>query len=277
MITPRLSPGQVVKEYGQVLRRLGRLTGFDERAVLLGEAGIILKTCAGRTKVVTDEQADRRTWAHILGKQGLDVTGANGTKAGDITVNAGIRGRFGRVWVKTRNGKFKLAGQISPHGQSFTPMNFHWRNATWTDIQEITEDVAIQSRRKLVRGRRAAGLARQSWVQIADELGIDLLRVKGGGSLSAAGIAKARSALATTGRSYRNGSGLVTGSDVNTQVTLINRLPYGIAIGFDRLLLGVMAGRVKFFAQSYAKGAFDTMTRTARAYPWLRVTPPAGI
>jgi hypothetical protein len=274
MIRARLQPGKVAQEYGHVLRRLSGLTGFDQRGVLLGEAGIMLKTCAGRTKVVTNAQADRRTWLHILGKQGLDVTGSHPTKAGDITVNAGVRGPFGRVWVKTKKGKFKLAGQISAHGQSFRPMNYHWRNPTWTDIQDITEDIAIQSRRKMQRGRRAAGLARQSWVQVADGLGIDILKVQGGGTLSAAGIQKARAALATTGRAHRNGTGSVLGDGVRTQVTLINRLPYGIPIGFDRLLLGVMAGRAKYFHASYAKGAFDTMTKTARAYPWLRVKAP---
>jgi hypothetical protein len=276
VLKAKLDATRVMKDYGAALRRLSSLTGMDQRAVLLSEAGIILKTCAGRTKVATDKRADQRTWAHILGKRGLDVTGNGGTKPGSITVNAGMRGPFGRVWVKTKNGKFKLAGQITPGGQGFRPMNYHWANATWTDIQETTEDIAIQSRRKMLRGRRAAGLARQSWLQVADGLGIDLASVKGGGSLSPAGIAKARAALATTGRANRNGTGTITGDQVKTTVTLINRLPYGIPIGLDRLLLGVMAGRAKFFHQSYAKGAFDTMSRTARAYPWIRVRPPVA-
>lgn len=37
----------------------------------------------------------------------------------------------------------------------------------------------------------------------------------------------------------------------------------------DRTLLGVVAGRTKFFEQSYAKGAFDSLQKTARAYPGL--------
>lgn len=274
MLKASLDASKITKDYGAALRRLASLTGFDQKAVLLGEAGIILKTCAGRTKVTTDRQADQRTWVHILGKRQLDVTGAGGTKPGDITVNAGVRGPFGRIWVKTKKGRYRMAGQITPAGQGVRWMNYHWRNETFTDLQEIAEDIAIQSRRKMQRGRRAAGLARQSWLQIADELRIDLGTVQGGGTLSAAGIAKARAAIATTGRANRNGTGSTLGDRERTVVTLINRLPYGMAIGFDRLLLTVMAGRAKFFHASYAKGAFHTMTLAARAYPWLRVRPP---
>lgn len=283
MIKAKLDASKVVKSYGSALRRLSQLTGFDQRAVLLGEAGIILKTWAGRTKVATQAKTDQRSWRHILNKAGLDVTGSGGTKVGDITVNAGIRGPFGRVWVRTRSGKsgqyggpgrFRLAGVISEHGQSFRPMNYHWKNATWTDIQELVEDVAIQARKKIPAGRRAAGLARQSVIQIADALNIDLERVKGGGTLSAQGIAKARAALATNGQRYDNGKGFVSGNEVKSAVTLINNLPYGTNAGMDRTLLYILNGRQKYFEASYANGAFQTVKGIAKAYPWMRVSAP---
>lgn len=264
-----LDASQVSRAYGQALRRLASLTGLDQRQVLVGEAGIILKTCAGRTKVANEKKADQRTWVHIMGKRGLGLGSAR--KDGDITVNMGVRGAFGRVWVKTKRGKYRMAGQLTPGGQSFRPMNYHWKNGTWTDIQETVEDIAIQSRKKIPKGRRATNLSRQSWLQISDSLGIDLNSVQGGGNLSSAGIAKARAALATTGRAYKNGSGSILGDREKTVVTLINRLPYGTAIGMDRTLLGVMAGRAKFFEKSYATGAFHSMSQTARAFPWLRV------
>lgn len=275
MIRAKLDASQVTRAYSAALRQLARLTGFDQKQVLLGEAGIILKTWAGRTKVATQADADRRSWVHILGKRGLDLGTAR--EPGDISVNIGQRGPFGRVWVRTKKGKFRLAGQIDKNSYAFRPMNFHWSRGTWIDIKEAAADVAFQARKKIPKGRRAAGLARQSVVQIADSLGIDLLTVKGGGSLSAAGIAKARAALATTGRAHKNGSGSVLGDREKTVVTLINRLPYGIPQKMDRTLLGVMAGRAKFFEKSYAKGAFDSMAQSARAYPWLRIRRPAGL
>lgn len=275
MIKASLDVSKVTKAYGAALRQLASLTGFSQKAVLLGEAGIILKTCAGRTKVATEKQADRRSWKAILGKAGLDVSGASGTKVGDITVNTGARGPFGRVWVRTKRKKFKLAGVISEGGQTFRPMNYHWKNAMWSDIQELADDVAIQSRKKIPKGRAAIGLARQSWIQIADALNIDLSAVEGGGSLSAAGIAKARAAIAVSGRPHQNGTGSALDDKEKTVVTLINRLPYGQAIGFDRTLLGVVAGRAKYFEKSYAHGAFDSMRAAARSYPWLKVRAAA--
>ncbi len=267
----KLDTEAVGRNYAVALRRMAQLSGFDQGAVLLGEAGVILKTAAGRTKVATVKQADRRSWNAILGKRGLDVTGAGGTVHGDITVNSGARGTFGRMWVKTKRGKFRLAGVISENGQSFRPMNYHWRDGTWTDIRELAEDIAIQSRKKIPKGRAAIGLARQSWLQIADALNIDLNAVQGGGTLSAAGIAKARAAIATTGRPHQNGTGTNLNNKEKVVVTLINRLPYGQAIGLDRMLVTVIAGRTGYFNKSYANGAFDSMERAGRAFPWMKV------
>ncbi len=271
MIKARIDASKLMADYSQALRRLAQLSGFDQKQVLLAEAGAILKTWAGRTKVVKQADADKRSWISVLGKRGLDLGSAR--EPGDISVNMGVRGNFGRVWVRTDRGKFKLAGQIDPRSYDFRPMQHHWKRKTWIDIKEVAADVAFQARKKLPKGRQAAGLARQSVVQIADALNIDLLAVKGGG-ISAAGIAKARAAIATTGRAHRNGAGTVTGQEIQTTVRLINSLPYASApkVAMDTTLRGIIAGRVKFFYTSYAKGAFDTMTKTARAYPWLRVS-----
>lgn len=262
---------------------MASLTGFDQKAVLMGEAGIILKTCAVRTRAPTLAKTDLRSWVAILGGLGL----TKGANEGDIAVNAGVRGPFGRVWVRTRGGaftaatkrwsksgpgRFRLAGQISPDGQTFRPYNYHWSNGTWSDIQKTVSDVANKSRSKLPKGRAAAGLARQSWIQIADSLGIDVGSVQGGGSLSAAAVAKARAAIATTGKPNQNGTSISLGDDEKAAITLINRLPYGSAIGFDRTLLTVIAGRAGYFKKSYENGAFDTMAKAAAAFPWLRVT-----
>jgi methyl coenzyme M reductase subunit D len=275
VIKARLDASQVTRAYSSALRQLARLSGFDQRAVLLGEAGIILKTWAGRTKVATQAQADRRSWRHIIGRRGLDLGTAR--EPGDVSVNVGDRGPFGRVWVRTKKGKYRLAGQIEEKSLAFRPMNFHWSRGTWVDIREAVADVTHQGKKKLARGRRAAGLARQSVVQIADALGIDLLAVKGGGTLSSSGIAKARAALATTGRPYKNGTGSVLGAKEKTVITLINRLPYGIPQKMDRTLLGILSGRAKFFERNYAERVFDSMSNTARAYPWLRIRRPAGL
>lgn len=276
-------PAAEVAAFTAGLRALARAVPVSSKQVLRAEAGVILKTWAGRTKVTTQAQADRRTWSHILGRGGLRLSGADRVRPTDnaLTVNSGIRGAFGRVWVRTTrdptdplNDKYRLAGMISPTGQTFTPENYRWKAADWIKISAAVSAVADQSRRKLPKGRASIGLARQSVVQIADDLGIPLESVKGGGTLSAAGIAKARRAMAVTGRVHRNGSGSQAEQGANRFfIQLVCTFPAGTAIGMDRTLAGVIVGRTRFFEQSVAKGTFATMARVARAYPNLRLTP----
>jgi len=257
----------------RAVAKAARVAGHE---ILRGEAGIILKECARRTKTTTAAKADQRSALRVLNKKGLDLTGSGGTEPGDITVNAGWRGPFGRVWVRSparrRGGgrPFRLAGQISATRFSFKPERYHWKRGTWTDIIEAAADVAYQMRKAIPAGRRAIGLARQSWVQIADSLGIRLEDVKGGGSFSAAGLAKARAAIAATGRRYVNGLSRQE-MGARASITLINRYPRNRRMGMDRTLAGVLIGRVRFFHQNLRRGVFASIANTARAYPYLTV------
>jgi hypothetical protein len=268
-------------------RRLGRLSGFSPDRVLRAEAGVILKTWAGRTKVATLAQADRRTRLRTIRTLGL----TRGDERGAVTVNAGFRpAPFGRVWIRVREGAgrgnwilakgpnfsapsgpatFTLVGRqlYNPgnRGDTDRSTSMQWME----NVEAAQRAVEFNLKRAIPRGRGAIGLARQSVLQIADSLGIDLLRVEGGGALSAAGIAKARAALASSGKAHRNGFGRSGGDQLRPYVDLFNRLPYGTAIGMDRTLLGVLAGRVKFFERSYAKGAFNFQHTATKAYPNL--------
>ncbi len=261
------------------LKRLGQLTGFSQRQVLLSEAGSILKRVAGLAKVSTQQEADRRSRLHGVRRIGL--TGSTRQKnRGDVTVNAGFRpAPYGRVWIKVRNGGGRK-DWILAKGPGFSPptgsatftayrRQLHGTSGKWlTNVEEAVTDVQASVARSIPKGRQAIGLSRQSWVQVADALGIDLLKVAGQG-ISGAGLAKARSALATSGKVYRNGFGAQGGNGIYDYVDLINRLPYGRKIGLDRNLLTVLSGRAKFFQQSYAKGAFNSQAAACRAYPNL--------
>jgi hypothetical protein len=266
----------LARRYSTALRRLADLTGFDQRAVLLGEAGIILKTCAGRTNVVTAEKVALRTWARVLGKHGLELSQSTGP--GSITVNSGVRAtaRPGWMWYRTKStrrtrGVYQLVGKFNANATSFDYRHIHFSAPVWRDIQETVADVSYQLARHLPAARRAVGISRQSWVQAADALGIRLEDVQGGGPLSAAGIAKARAAIASSGRAYQNGTGRVHSTGPRTVVSAINRLPMGGKLGFDRMLQSVVGGRARYFHENYARGVFNSTKTMARAYPWLRV------
>lgn len=266
-----LDASQVAAAYTSAFRRLRALTGFDTKAVLRAEAGSILKAWAGTVKVKTEEMIERSTRSSIGKRMGI-ISGGGSNPYG-ITVNTGTRkiDTRGDVWFRTRNKKFQRAGHITSDG-TFLPENMHFRNEDWSRIQQGAQQYASQLKRRLPMTFRSAGLARQSVIQIADSLGIDLLQVEGG-RLSAAAIAKARAALASTGNNYQNGKGTQGGDDTKAYVELLNTLPFNTKAhttqgkGMDNALLRVIAGRAKFIEQSYKKGAFDSMGRAMKAFP----------
>lgn len=294
MIEPKADNAAMTAAMSATFRRMAALTGFDQRAVLTAEVAVILKTWAGKTKVTTQAQVDRRSKYRAI--RGLGYTSAE--NRGDVTVNAGYKkAPFGRVWIKVRKGNarenFLLAmgnGFTEPGNAAVGPkgvlkgrsrivngvFNKYRPKASATTRQWVSNIVnAVDESKSAVaraekRGRQSIGFARQSVVQIADSLGIDLLRVPGGGTLSSAGIAKARAALASTGKSYRNGTGRSSGQALGSfYIDIKNTLPFGGRIGMDATLRGIISGRTKYFEQSYAKGAFNSQSTACRAYPAL--------
>lgn len=252
--------------YRQAFRRLAELSGFDQTVVLKAEAGSILKKWAGETEVATQAFVDRRARLKVTRAWGVSGSSSRGSRKADhaITVNAGVRGVAGRMFILKKDG----SGFRRTHEAGFRPLNQHYKPAQWRDLNEVAHGVQADWQKNIPLARRSVGLARQSVVQIADSLGIDLIKVAGQG-VSSAGIAKARAAMASNGRSYRNGSSVVGGTDVKPYIDLINSLPYATSprLGMDTALAGVIAGRTKYFQKSYEKGAFDSFEKTARAFP----------
>jgi hypothetical protein len=268
MVTATLPASELAK-LTRAFRAVAAATQRDARDVVRGFAGVILKTWAGRTKIASPAQAEVRSRSRVV--KGLGLTQA--PSPGDVSVNAGIRGPFGRVWVRSPKGGFRMAGQISSDGGTFRAMQFHWKQKTWTDISEAVVDVVDRLPKAIRYAKLATGLARQSVIQIADSLAIDLVRVQGGGSLSAAGIAKARSAIASTGRSYKNGLGTEENSTRGIFLTLINNYPLAGRVRMDSTLAGVLSGQIKYFERNIQEGVFLSQAQVARAYPFLQAIP----
>lgn len=274
-----LDPQPAVKAYVSAFNRFRDLPGFDQREVLLSEAGVIIKTWAGRTKVVSGRDLNTRARIRALRKLGASQGGFPGA----VTINAGIRGPEGWVWYQAgalqrgkgklgaNRGRFQLAGKMQENGR-FVANWYHFTDKGWHDIQDTVIDAEIAINSELKKAEKSAGLARQSVIQIADDLGIDLNRVQGGGTLSGAGIAKARAAIASNGRAYKNGRGAQGGDDVRYYLELFTQLPYGGKLGMDQTLVGILKGRAKYIETSYAKGAFDSIQRVGRAFPNLVTT-----
>jgi len=267
----KLDASEVTAAYTAAFRRLRALTGFDTKAVLRAEAGSILKAWAATVKVKTEEMVERSARTSIGKRMGIISGGGNNPYG--ITVNTGAQklDTRGNVWFRTRNKKFQLVGHITSGG-SFITEHKHYRAQDWAKIKSGAQQYASQLKVRLPMVKKSAGLGRQSVIQIADSLGIDLLQVAGG-KLSASAIAKARAAIASTGNNYQNGKGTQGGDDNSAYVELLNTLPYNTKAhttegkGMDNALLWVISGRAKFIQQSYQKGAFDSMARTMKAFP----------
>lgn len=269
----KLDASTVGAAYSAAFQRLKQLPGFDHRKVLRAEAGSILKRWAGLVPVAKPEESKKRARLRLARQMGL-------TKAGtwDITINVGIKsGTPGVVWYRSnsrrsrasfalnRGWRWQYAGEVSDSG-AFTPAWVHFPDEAWAQIKNVCAQYGQRLAKEIPAAQKSVGLARQSVIQIADQLGIDLIEVAGGG-ISAAGITKARAAIASNGNIYQNGSGAQAGDDVKYYVELINRMPRGLQIGIDRMLLQVISGRAKFIETAYAKGAFDSIEKTAKAFP----------
>lgn len=267
---PVLNMAEAEKNMNAVIGELTRLTGFSREQIVIEEAGVILKTCAARSPVAKPAKTDLRS--RLTAVRDLDLT-----RHGDLTVNVGIRGPEGRVWARSKGprGGAKNAGfrMLRGPGHLVGPaMPYHWRREDWTEYQHKLADYKNTARKLTALGRQSAGLARQSWVQIADRLGIPLETVPGGGSLSPNQIAQARRATSSRGKFFLNGTAQKEKSVERFFVTLINNLPFGTKIRFDALLETVMMGRVKYFATNLSKGVFKSMETVAQRYKGFAAT-----
>jgi hypothetical protein len=265
-MTVKLDASGAAAAYSAAFRKLRQLPGFDQRLVLRAEAGSIIKKWAGITKVGTREAAELRA-RYRAGKRAFGSLGGSSDNQYRITVNTGSRGGVpGWTWYKHPGGGVMLAGYIDERGVIHPNPYRRFKPEAWSMILAGMEAYADSLAGLLPQSLKSIGLARQSVIQIADELGIDLNSVSGQG-ISSAGIAKARAAIASTGKTHKNGFGSQGGDDVRYHVRLLNRLPFGVKSGMDRQLATVLSGRAKFIETAYKKGAFGSMTTVARSFP----------
>lgn len=243
------------RNFARVMDELGKLPGFDQAKIVRAEAGSILKACAARTKVAPVSKLTVAGQLRAL--KGLGFTGAR-----DITINAGKRADFGRVFIRKKSGD----GFRRTHDANFQPLNQHYSDADWAKISSAVSDAQLAVAKAVKETKLSAGLGRQSWILIAESLGIDLTTVQGG-QISAAELSEAAGARAKGGRLYRNGIGREEHAANRYFITLINRLPYGRKIGLDRTLQVVIAGRVSYIMTTFSKGAFESIEHVVRRFP----------
>lgn len=284
MAVPALTnTDEIAKKFAESLRTIAKLQGFSEQTVTLAEVGVVLKTAAGRTKVTDPALVTRKAMRLAYRRArytvyGSDVLNSNkgATEPGVASINLGIKGAYGVVWYKTRPEKRRANNTGPKHFQrvfnsNFTRTGWHINDPDWVTAEKLVGIFKALLPEERARGEKSVGLGRQVWVQMADDLGIRLEEVKGGGTLSAAGIAKARAAIASTGKAYRNGAG--TGeykADESFFAKLVCTYPYWQKLKFDVTILSVMQGRAQYFQQNVNREVFASHAATVKAYPWMK-------
>lgn len=261
------------RKFMEAMTGLQRNLRIPMRTVIKTEVGSILKQCAGDTKVQNQDWADRRARVREAANAGYT---RNKTR-GSVTVNTGWKKSrpVGRVWLNVGNRKFILA-----RGENFSDPTgsapFKGIGGARTQVWVSRVDAAVSEmksawKKAIPAARKALGLARQSWVQIADAAGIQLELVPGG-RISAAGLAKARSALASDGNPYLNGQARAFQDNKSFVLELTNSLPYGRKAGLDRVLVRAINGRAAFFAKNVKLGVFNSVSKILAAYPGFKVS-----
>lgn len=266
--------------FNEMARRLEYRLKIGMPNVIRAEAGAVLKACFKRTKFATEEEVDkssrlRNAKAATAGTWGASTRRKGGPERGQGYVVAGMRdaGSYGNMWLRSPwgNGRnFVLVAVAGTMGNATTgegPKRIG--AATRAKFESARNRWAAGRSPELKAGRGAIGLAKQSWLQIALDLNINLNGVKGGGPISKRDMARASHALSVKGKRYSNGNGSEANDGHRFTITLTNTLPYAVRIGMDRTLQSVLIGRAKLFDQLIKRGLGTDLDAIKKAFPNL--------
>lgn len=247
-------------QFNRAMVDLQRVSGQTMKQVLRSETAEILNVCVKRTKVAKKEVVQRRAQLKVIKKEEL----TQARHPGQTTVNAGWKkaAPYGRVWLKVRPGgknSFVLGRGpdfSSPAGRSIAPRTGDWAEFVTHSAMLVTSKVPEAIR----RGFSSIGLARQSWVQMAESLRLNL---RGLGDGEDAGAARSK---------YQNGIGTERGDGEKYVITLTNRLPYGRRAKLDAIMARAINSRATAFYSAVKRGVFDSTKKTLAKYPGLYVS-----
>ncbi len=120
----------------------------------------------------------------------------------------------------------------------------------------------LTARRRMLieRTLAARGLAKKSWLQLAQALGIEIVAPD-----------YVSTALATTGQNYNDVTAKTTASKDQVHIDISNAQPTVNAIGGVGALARAIDGRIKFFNANAEHAVFADVNKIAKAYPGLKL------
>lgn len=238
-----------------------------------GASGVILKEWTANIAVPPTARIEDRARGRANLHLGISRS-QNPSFSGNqyqISVNTGGRkGQPGVVWTRTKKRKWQVVGNVA--NGTFIPANRHFTAEKWGLMNAGAQRIAQLAPELIAAGKSAAGLARQSVIQIADALGIALETVRGGIGIGADGIAKARAAVASDGRIYQNGTGTHTKTGTAFEIEMIDSYSRNREAKVQEALETAIRLQTLEFERNLSAKVFDSARKTAKAYPYLEVT-----
>jgi hypothetical protein len=241
-----------------MFRDLSRMSGRDLADVTRDQAGKILETAIRYTPMAKMKVA--RETAQRTVRRRFNTYGA-----GDVGTAA--RNNYPRISISQKRGKVWWVDKNEDGLRVFYLMNGSrkWSDERWgkylAEENDRINDLAMALETADKRAIGAIGLARQSWVQIADSLGIPLRFTSEG---------RIRSAIASTGRRYINGRGTETTGQNSFIIELINDHPILVdKLGGAGILQRAVSTRRRAFDIDMKKGVFNNIELRVKRYPGI--------
>ena len=158
-----------------------------------------------------------------------------------------ITARVQGTVARTYNGKTYLMP-----GSAYTSKGWKLPDAIWAGIQE-------QIKNSIAKRKEARGLAKKSWMQVAESLGISI-------SVPAY-VEKAK----TTGGDYpQNATGAEKTDGSGFFIELTNSRTYSASV--RDAIRAAMRGRTNFFKKNLRLGVFKKTSDIAAKYPGIKAT-----
>ncbi len=245
--------------------------GTETRRALYVVAAKVIDTAISYTPMSTQADLIARVDRDVnLDFARYDVLGSDGV----LTTNQGTRGTLpaGTQWMREVSTDFRTRKGVK--GKGGETVNYivrggdqrHWSNVRWARYQATAAqrqgdlDQSLRIRERMAK--ESIGLTRQSWVQVADALHLEL---------HAPRLGKIRAAVASNGRQYANGFGYPEESDAGFELVLENSLPSLVRGDGAGILQRAINTRLDAFEIEVKKGVLADLQTFAARYPGLDI------
>lgn len=264
-----------VSGFTGMIGELSKIAGRDYFDVLLPQIGALLKACINRTPVRTVGQIAKRVSARgsyiefadgtiisVWKKAISETLDGDRTSAPGMFFDESTYPQYSKRWPKNSRQP-AISG-----GKSWHNMDTHrWSDARWARYKEKLRLRAAAMKQWMEAGKAARGLARKSWWQIAEDLGLDP-------GIAAAYVRQAH-ATGENGdiRPFKEGFAAKLLEQGAAIIELRNTNPLLVEgrVDGEGILLGAMRDRQKAFLIDLEKGVFDDLERRAQRYPGIFV------